>query len=187
MAAIWFLATGTSQDPTGSLLLVVFRIKPTYGLVSRFGMVAFASSLDQAGPMASSAADLALILQAVAGFDAKDSTSVDCPTPDYAASLNQPIKGLRLGLPSCFFHQEVETDVQQAILEAVKIFQQAGAEIVELDLSLQPLWIPCYYVIACAEASSNLSRYDGVRFGYRSMKGKTLREQITIHAAKSWR
>lgn len=175
-------ATGT--DTGGSIrqpaaFCGISGIKPTYGLVSRFGMVAFASSLDQAGPMASSAADLALILQAMAGFDVNDSTSVEKAIPNYSSTLDYPIKGLRIGLPSCFFHKDVESDIQQALLAAVKIFQQGGAEIVELDLPLQPLWIPCYYVIACAEASSNLSRYDGIRFGYRSAKGSTLREQIT--------
>ncbi|CDZ79054.1 Glutamyl-tRNA(Gln) amidotransferase subunit A [Legionella massiliensis] len=174
-------ATGT--DTGGSIrqpaaFCGISGIKPTYGLVSRFGMVAFASSLDQAGPMASSAEDLALILQAMSGFDDRDSTSANRAIPDYSASLAQPIKGRRIGLPSCFFQKEVEPDIQQAIHEAVKIFEQAGAEIIPLDLKLQPLWVPCYYVIACAEASSNLSRYDGVRFGYRSNEGNSLQEQI---------
>jgi aspartyl-tRNA(Asn)/glutamyl-tRNA(Gln) amidotransferase subunit A len=175
-------ATGT--DTGGSIrqpaaFCGISGIKPTYGLVSRFGMVAFASSLDQAGPMATSASDLALVLQAMVGFDLKDSTSVKRDIPNYSANLKQSIKGLRIGLPSCFFQKEVDQDIQTAIQEAVKIFQQGGATIVELNLSLQPLWVPCYYVIAGAEASSNLSRYDGVRFGYRSEKGNTLRELIT--------
>lgn len=175
-------ATGT--DTGGSIrqpaaFCGISGIKPTYGLVSRFGMVAFASSLDQGGPLAASAEDLAFVLQAMVGFDAHDSTSVNQPIPDYLASLNHSIKGLRIGLPSCFFHEQVEQDIQQAIHAAVTLFQQEGAEIIELDLALQPLWVPCYYVIACAEASSNLSRYDGIRFGYRSKKGNSLREQIT--------
>ncbi len=174
-------ATGT--DTGGSIrqpaaFCGISGIKPTYGLVSRFGMVAFASSLDQGGPLAPSADDLALILPAMAGFDPSDSTSANKIIPDYSATLNQAIKGLRIGLPSCFFHEEVADDIQQAIQAAVKIFQQEGAEIIELDLTLQPLWVPCYYVIACAEASSNLSRYDGLRFGYCSKQGDTLREQI---------
>ncbi|KTC93088.1 MULTISPECIES: Asp-tRNA(Asn)/Glu-tRNA(Gln) amidotransferase subunit GatA [Legionella] len=174
-------ATGT--DTGGSIrqpaaFCGISGIKPTYGLVSRFGMIAFASSLDQGGPLARSAEDLALILQAMIGFDPKDSTSVDQPIPNYSASLNRSIKGLRIGLPSCFFQKEVDNDIQQALYAAVKIFQQEGAEIIELDLKLQALWVPCYYVIACAEASSNLSRYDGVRFGYRSTKGSSLHEQI---------
>jgi aspartyl-tRNA(Asn)/glutamyl-tRNA(Gln) amidotransferase subunit A len=174
----------TGSDTGGSIrqpaaFCGISGIKPTYGLVSRFGMIAFASSLDQAGPLAASAADLALVLQAMAGFDAKDSTSANHLIPDYSASLHQDITGLRIGLPSCFFHKEVDSDIQQAILDATKIFQQGGAEIIELDLALQPLWVPCYYVVACAEASSNLSRYDGIRFGYHSAKGASLREQIT--------
>ncbi|ARH00376.1 Asp-tRNA(Asn)/Glu-tRNA(Gln) amidotransferase subunit GatA [Legionella micdadei] len=174
-------ATGT--DTGGSIrqpaaFCGISGIKPTYGLVSRFGMIAFASSLDQGGPFATNAEDLALVLQAIAGFDANDSTSVNQAIPNYTSTLNHPIKGLRIGLPSCFFHKEVAGDIQQAIHAAVNIFQQEGAEIIELDLALQPLWVPCYYVIACAEASSNLSRYDGVRFGYRSTKGTSLREQI---------
>ncbi|MFW2571699.1 amidase family protein, partial [Legionella sp. 29fVS95] len=174
----------TGSDTGGSIrqpaaFCGISGIKPTYGLVSRFGMVAYASSLDQAGPMANSAEELALVLQAMAGFDANDSTSVSCKIPDFSAALNQPIKGLRIGLPSCFFQKEVEADIQQAIRDAVKLLQYAGAEIVQLDLTLQPLWVPCYYVIACAEASSNLSRYDGIRFGYRSSKGNSLKELIT--------
>ncbi len=154
-------------------------IKPTYGLVSRYGMVAYASSLDQAGAFAHSAEDLALILQAIAGFDELDSTSSDKSVPDYTAALNQPIKPMRIGLPSCFFHPDVAEDIQKAIRNAVTIFEQAGATIVELDLSLQSLWVPCYYVIACAEASSNLSRYDGIRYGYRTPVAETLQELIT--------
>lgn len=154
-------------------------IKPTYGLISRYGMVAYASSLDQAGAFAHSAEDLALILQAMAGFDELDSTSSDKPVPNYTAALNQPLLPIRIGLPSCFFHPDVASDIQQAIHEAVSIFEQAGATIVELDLKLQSLWVPCYYVIACAEASSNLSRYDGIRYGYRTSQADTLQELIT--------
>ena len=154
-------------------------IKPTYGLVSRYGMVAFASSLDQAGPLAKSAEDLAIILQAMAGFDNRDSTSVDKQIPDYSAELNQPLNKLRIGLPSCFFQPEVDEAIQKAIIDAVNVFKGLGAEIVEMDLTLQPLWVPCYYVVACAEASSNLSRYDGLRFGHRSTEGSNLIELIT--------
>ncbi|KTD51134.1 Asp-tRNA(Asn)/Glu-tRNA(Gln) amidotransferase subunit GatA [Legionella quateirensis] len=154
-------------------------IKPTYGLVSRFGMVAYASSLDQAGPLAKSAEDLALILQAMAGFDHRDSTSVDHSLPDYSAEINKPLHALRIGLPSCFFQPEVDAGIQHAILEAVEVFKSLGAHIVEMDLKLQPLWVPCYYVLACAEASSNLSRYDGIRFGHRSKKSNSLMELIT--------
>lgn len=153
-------------------------IKPTYGLISRYGMVAYASSLDQAGPMARSAEDLALALQAIAGFDNKDSTSVETAIPSYESELNKPLGKLKIGLPSCFFQPQVEPEIQQAIHVAVKVYESLGAEIIPLDLTLQPLWVPCYYVVACAEASSNLSRYDGLRFGHRSAKAANLNELI---------
>ena len=154
-------------------------IKPTYGLVSRYGMVAYASSLDQAGPLARSAEDLSIILEALAGFDPKDSTSGDCKIPHYLNELNKPISNLKLGLPSCFFQPQVDKEIQKAMLAAVEVFKSLGAEIIELDLKLQDFWVPCYYVIACAEASSNLSRYDGLRFGHRSTKANSLSELIT--------
>jgi aspartyl-tRNA(Asn)/glutamyl-tRNA(Gln) amidotransferase subunit A len=154
-------------------------IKPSYGLASRFGMIAYASSLDQAGPMAQSAEDLAVVLQAMSGFDARDSTSVNQDVPDFSQELNQSIKGLKIGLPSCFFQPQVEEGTQKAIREAVCVLEDLGAEIIEMDLTLQSLWVPCYYVIACAEASSNLSRFDGIRFGHRSSNAKSLTELIT--------
>ena len=173
----------TGSDTGGSVrqpaaFCGISGLKPTYGLISRFGMVAYASSLDQAGALAHSADDLALILQAMAGFDENDSTSARQPIPDYSAALNKPLKSMRIGLPSCFFHSEVATTIQQAIHAAVAIFKEAGATIIELDLTLQSLWVPCYYVIASAEASSNLSRYDGIRFGHRTNQADTLQELI---------
>lgn len=174
----------TGSDTGGSVrqpaaFCGISGLKPTYGLVSRFGMVAYASSLDQAGALAHSAEDLALILQAMAGFDEHDSTSINHSVPDYIAALNKPLKSIRIGLPTCFFHPDVDQNIQQAIREAVAIYEKAGAKIVELDLTLQSLWTPCYYVIACAEASSNLSRYDGIRFGHRTSEAATLKELIT--------
>lgn len=154
-------------------------IKPTYGSVSRYGMVAFASSLDQAGPFARSSEDLAIVLGCMSGFDEKDSTSVNAPIPDYFAEIKKPIHKMRIGLPSCFFQPQVDKGIQNAIHEAVKLFENLGARVIEVDLKLQPLWVPCYYVIACAEASSNLSRYDGIRFGHRSMAASSLIELIT--------
>jgi aspartyl-tRNA(Asn)/glutamyl-tRNA(Gln) amidotransferase subunit A len=153
-------------------------IKPTYGLVSRFGMVAYASSLDQAGPMAKRAEDLACVLQAMAGFDPKDSTSAQNELPDYCSQLDKPLNALRIALPTCFFQPQVEPAIQEAIREAVHVFKALGAEIIEVDLTLQSLWVACYYVIACAEASSNLSRYDGLRFGHRSTKSSSLTQLI---------
>ncbi|WP_454782510.1 Asp-tRNA(Asn)/Glu-tRNA(Gln) amidotransferase subunit GatA [Legionella sp. WA2022007384] len=167
---------GSIRQPAA--LCGISGIKPTYGLISRYGMIAYASSLDQAGPLARSAEDLALVLQAMAGFDPHDSTSVEITIPDYYTELNNPLAKLKIGLPSCFFQPQVEQEVQQAIREAVKVFEQMGAEIIHLNLELQPLWVPCYYVVACAEASSNLSRYDGLRFGYSSDNASTLTELI---------
>jgi aspartyl-tRNA(Asn)/glutamyl-tRNA(Gln) amidotransferase subunit A len=167
---------GSIRQPAA--LCGVSGIKPTYGLVSRYGMIAYASSLDQAGPLARRVEDLALVLQAMAGFDPKDSTSVETTIPDYYAELSKPLSQLKIGLPSCFFQAQVEQEIQQAILSAVKVFEDMGAKIIHLNLELQPLWVPCYYVIACAEASSNLSRYDGLRFGHRSDTASNLTELI---------
>lgn len=161
-------------------------IKPTYGLVSRYGMVAYASSLDQAGPMAKNAEDLALILHAMAGFDEKDSTSIDSDLSSFDTQLSTPLGKLRIGLPDCFFQPQVDPKIQEAILQAVKVFEGLGAEMIPLDLPHQPLWVPTYYVIACAEASSNLSRYDGLRFGHRSTKAQTLTELITASRSEGF-
>jgi aspartyl-tRNA(Asn)/glutamyl-tRNA(Gln) amidotransferase subunit A len=148
----------------------VCGLRPTYGLVSRYGLVAFASSLDQAGPIARSAADLALLLNVMAGFDARDSTSLDRPKEDYSNSLNLDLKGLRIGLPREYFAEGLEPGVRKAVEAAVAWFKSQGARTVELDLPLTKLAVPVYYVIAPAEASSNLSRFDGVRYGHRAKK-----------------
>ena len=163
-------ATGT--DTGGSIrqpaaLCGITGLKPTYGRVSRYGMIAFASSLDQAGPMARSAEDAAILLQTMSGFDTKDSTSVDRPVPDYSAGLNNSLEGLKIGLPKEFFSEGLNNDVAKAIETAVNEYRKLGAEIKEVSLPNMKLSIPVYYVIAPAECSANLSRYDGVRFGYR--------------------
>jgi aspartyl-tRNA(Asn)/glutamyl-tRNA(Gln) amidotransferase subunit A len=169
-------ATGT--DTGGSIrqpaaLTGVTGIKPTYGRVSRYGIIAFASSLDQAGVFARSAADAATVLQAMAGFDARDSTSVDVPVPDYGAALEQPLKGLKIGLLAEFFAGLEARNV--ALIEAaLAVYRSLGAETVEVSLPHLPLSVPTYYVVAPAECSSNLSRYDGVRFGYRCDSPKDL-------------
>jgi len=165
------VATGT--DTGGSIrqpasFSGVSGIKPTYGVCSRYGMVAFASSLDQAGVLGKSAADLALVLSAMAGFDERDSTSLDRPKEDYARSLNSDIKGLRVGLPKQYFVDGVDPDVRARVEEAVRWYQSQGATRVEVDLPNAALGVPVYYVIAPAEASSNLSRFDGVRYGHRA-------------------
>jgi aspartyl-tRNA(Asn)/glutamyl-tRNA(Gln) amidotransferase subunit A len=173
----------TGSDTGGSIrqpaaFCGISGLKPTYGLVSRFGMVAYASSLDQAGPMAQSAEDLALILEVMAGPDPKDSTCLSKTIPKYSQQLNQSIKKIRIGLPSYFFQAEVDSEIQEAIKKALQILEQEGAEIIPISLSLQPFWVPCYYLLACAEASSNLARYDGIRFGYRSNIQKDVAELI---------
>ena len=143
-------------------------LRPTYGRVSRYGMVAFASSFDQGGPLAQSAEDLALMLDVMAGFDARDSTSVERPPHDYAGALGGGVDGLRIGLPREYFTQDLAQDVAGPILEAVEGLRRLGATTVEVSLPNQHLSVPAYYVIAPAEASSNLSRYDGVRYGHRA-------------------
>ena len=143
-------------------------MKPTYGLVSRYGMIAFASSLDQAGPMAISAEDCAMLLNIMASYDSKDSTSIDHEKEDYTTKLNKSIKGLKIGIPKEFFGDGLDTSVQKIIENALDGYKKLGAELVEISLPNSDLSIPVYYVIAPAEASSNLSRYDGVRYGYRT-------------------
>ena len=143
-------------------------IKPTYGVVSRYGMIAFASSLDQGGPMAKSAQDCALLLNTMAGFDARDSTSLQRPAEDYGRDLAKPLAGVRIGLPQEFFAAGMSADVRSAIEAALAEYRKLGASTVEISLPNSGLSVPAYYVIAPAEASSNLSRFDGVRYGYRA-------------------
>ena len=163
----------TGTDTGGSIrqpaaLCGISGLKPTYGLVSRYGMIAFASSLDQGGPMAKSAEDLAILLEAMAGFDAKDSTSVNNKQVDYASSINASVAGLKIGIPKEYFSDHIAPDIQKAIELALKEYQKLGAILVDVELPTSPLSVAAYYVIAPAEASSNLSRFDGVRYGYRA-------------------
>jgi aspartyl-tRNA(Asn)/glutamyl-tRNA(Gln) amidotransferase subunit A len=146
----------------------VCGLRPTYGLVSRYGLVAFASSLDQAGPIARSAADLALLLDAMAGFDPRDSTSLDRPKENYQRELSLALSGLRIGMPKEYFGEGIAPGVRKAVEAAVAWFKAQGARTVEVELPRTGLAVPAYYVIAPAEASSNLSRYDGVRYGHRA-------------------
>ena len=170
-------ATGT--DTGGSIrqpasLCNLTGLKPTYGRISRWGMIAFASSLDQAGPMTQTCEDAALLLNVMAGHDPKDSTSLDHPVPDYAATLGNDIKGLRIGLPKQYFGQGLDAGVEQVVRDALKELEKLGAVLVDIDLPNSGHSVPAYYVIAPAEASSNLSRFDGVRFGYRCENPKDL-------------
>ena len=164
-------ATGT--DTGGSIrqpaaLCNLSGLKPTYGVVSRYGMIAFASSLDQGGPMAASAEDCALLLNNMAGYDLRDSTSLDRPLEDYTRDLEQPLAGLRIGLPKEFFGEGCDAGVMAAVRAAIAEYEKLGASCVEVSLPNSHLSVPAYYVIAPAEASSNLSRFDGVRYGYRA-------------------
>ena len=171
------VATGT--DTGGSIrqpgaLTGLTGFKPTYGRVSRYGMVAFASSLDQAGVLAQSAEDAALVLGAMAGHDGRDSTSVAAPVPDYAAALGRTVKGLRIGVIGEFFGEGLDAATSAAVRAAIEAFRSEGATVEELSLPNLPLSVPTYYVVAPAECSSNLSRFDGVRFGHRCKDPKDL-------------
>jgi aspartyl-tRNA(Asn)/glutamyl-tRNA(Gln) amidotransferase subunit A len=172
-------ATGT--DTGGSIrqpaaLCGISGLKPTYGIVSRYGMIAFASSLDQGGPLAKSAQDLALLLNAMAGFDRRDSTSLDRPAEDYRRDLDQPLAGLRIGLPKEYLAHGLDAEVAKAIEAALAEYRKLGATTVEVTLPQTKLAVPVYYVLAPAEASSNLARFDGVRYGYRAKEYNDLLE-----------
>jgi aspartyl-tRNA(Asn)/glutamyl-tRNA(Gln) amidotransferase subunit A len=161
-------------------------LKPTYGRVSRFGIIAYASSLDQAGPMARSAEDCAHLLGVIAGHDSRDSTSVTRGVPDYVESLNAPLSGLKIGLPKEYFGDGLDPDVEKAVREAVKVYESLGATVREVSLPHTHYAIPAYYVIAPAEASSNLSRYDGVRFGHRCENPSDLIDLYTRSRAEGF-
>ncbi|HEC26391.1 MAG TPA: Asp-tRNA(Asn)/Glu-tRNA(Gln) amidotransferase subunit GatA [Gammaproteobacteria bacterium] len=164
-------ATGT--DTGGSIrqpasFCGLTGLKPSYGRVSRYGMIAFASSLDQAGPMTHSAADAAILLQTMSGFDERDSTSVDIAVPDFSAALENDLKGLKIGMPIEFFNNDLDPGIASITMDALRKYEKIGAELVEISLPNSHLSVPCYYVLAPAEASSNLSRFDGARYGYRT-------------------
>ena len=171
------IATGT--DTGGSIRQPashcgVVGLKPTYGRVSRYGVIAYASSLDQVGPVARTVEDCAIVLGAVAGYDPADSTSVDQPVPDYMENLAAGVKGKKIGLPKEYFVDGLDPDVKKAVEQAIETYRELGAEIVEVSLPHTDYSVACYYLIATAEASSNLARYDGVRFGVRKDEGEGL-------------
>jgi aspartyl-tRNA(Asn)/glutamyl-tRNA(Gln) amidotransferase subunit A len=167
------LVPGASGTDTGgsirqpAALCGITGLKPTYGRVSRYGMIAFASSLDQGGPLAQTAEDAAILLNTMAGFDSRDSTSIDEVVPDYIATLNDDIKGLKIGLPKEYFNEGLDAEVGKVVDAAIEEYKKLGAEIVDISLPNTHLAVPAYYVVAPAECSSNLSRFDGVRFGHR--------------------
>lgn len=172
-------ATGT--DTGGSIrqpaaLCNLTGLKPTYGRVSRYGMIAFASSLDQGGPMALTAEDCAMLLNAMAGFDERDSTSIDHPVPDYTATLNNSLEGLKIGLPKEYFDKGLDPKIAALIEVAIKEYEKLGATIHNISLPNVNLSVPAYYVVAPAECSSNLARFDGVRYGYRCENPKDLED-----------
>jgi len=175
------LPAATATDTGGSIrqpaaFCGVTGIKPTYGRVSRYGMIAFASSLDQAGVIAASAEDAARVLREMAGFDPRDSTSVDAPVPDYLAGLDQPLSGLKIGVLKEFFDTGLDAAYERCVREALQVFERLGASVREVSLPNIPLSVPVYYVVAPAECSSNLARYDGVRFGHRCAEARDLED-----------
>ncbi|MBT3699179.1 MAG: Asp-tRNA(Asn)/Glu-tRNA(Gln) amidotransferase subunit GatA [Methylococcales bacterium] len=167
------LAVGATGTDTGGSIRQpaafcgITGLKPTYGRVSRYGMIAFASSLDQGGPMTRTVEDAALMLQTMAGFDSRDSTSVDKPVPDYSKDLNDSLAGLKIGLPKEFFGDNLNAQMAQVVEEAIAEYTRLGAEVVEVSMPNINLSIPAYYIVAPAECSANLSRFDGVRYGHR--------------------
>ncbi|MEE9332095.1 MAG: Asp-tRNA(Asn)/Glu-tRNA(Gln) amidotransferase subunit GatA [Methylophilaceae bacterium] len=184
-------AAATGTDTGGSIrqpaaLCGFTGLKPTYGLVSRYGMIAFASSLDQAGPMAKSAEDCAMMMNVMAGFDERDSTSVNHPKEDYTSKLNQPLAGLKVGLPKEYFANGLDAGVAKVVEEAIAQYKKLGAEFIDISLPNANLSIPVYYVLAPAEASSNLSRYDGVRYGHRAAEYDDLMEMYMKSRAEGF-
>ena len=169
---------GSIRQPAALTGIVGF--KPTYGRVSRYGLIAFASSLDQIGPMTRDVADNAILLQAIAGHDPRDSTSSSRPVPDYLSTLRNGVKGMRLGVPKEYFVAGMEPAVEQAVRDAIRLLEQQGASIEDVSLPHSDVALPAYYIIAPAEASSNLARYDGVRYGYQAEGAKNLIEQYML-------
>jgi aspartyl-tRNA(Asn)/glutamyl-tRNA(Gln) amidotransferase subunit A len=175
------IPVSTGSDSGGSIrqpaaFTGLTGIKPTYGRISRWGMTAYASSLDQAGFLAHNAEDCAMLLQATAGFDERDSTSSQQPVDDYAATLTQPLKGLRIGLPKEYFSSDLDSRIGDVVNNSIEQLKQLGATFVEISLPSLPHAVPAYYVIASAEASTNLARFDGVRFGHRCADPKNLED-----------
>jgi aspartyl-tRNA(Asn)/glutamyl-tRNA(Gln) amidotransferase subunit A len=167
--------TGGSIRQPASLCGIV-GLKPTYGRVSRYGVIAFASSLDQVGPMTKDVTDCALMLQTIAGHDPKDSTSLSETVPDYSAALKKDIKGMKIGVPQEYFSGGLDEDTEKTVRKAIATYKELGAEIIDVSLPHTEYAVPTYYILAPAEASSNLARYDGVRFGFRNQEADNLTE-----------
>jgi aspartyl-tRNA(Asn)/glutamyl-tRNA(Gln) amidotransferase subunit A len=174
-------AAALGSDTGGSIrqpaaLCGLVGLKPTYGRVSRYGLIAFASSLDQIGPLTKDVTDSAILLQAIAGVDRRDSTSASVDVPDYRAALRQPVAGLRLGVPKEYFVEGMDPEVEQAVREAIRVYEKMGLTVKEISLPHTRYAVATYYLVATAEASSNLARYDGVKYGYRTARASTLAE-----------
>jgi len=163
---------GSIRQPASCCGIV--GLKPTYGRISRYGMIAFASSLDQAGPLTKDIKDCAIMLNAMAGYDPQDSTSIDAPVPDYTKALTKDIKGLKIGIPKEYFIKGLDSDVEKAVKEAIEVLKKQGASVVDVSLPHTDYAIAVYYLVATAEASSNLARYDGVKYGSRAKDSKNL-------------
>ena len=172
IAALGSDTGGSIRQPAGFCGVTGF--KPTYGRVSRFGLVAFASSLDQIGPITKSVADAATLMNVIGGKDGRDSTSADVPLPDFTKALNQDVKGMKLGIPKEYFTGDMQPEVEKAVQEGIRTLESLGMQTVEVSLPHLDYAVAAYYIIACAEASTNLSRYDGVKYGYRSQKSENL-------------
>ncbi|MBF0491802.1 MAG: Asp-tRNA(Asn)/Glu-tRNA(Gln) amidotransferase subunit GatA [Deltaproteobacteria bacterium] len=188
-ADLCFATLGT--DTGGSIrqpaaLTSTVGLKPTYGRVSRYGVIAFASSLDQVGPMTKEVRDAALVLNAIAGFDPKDSTSVNTPVPDYTKALTGEVKGVRIGIPKEYFVSGMDKEIEESVREAIKVYEKLGAVCEEVSLPHTEYGVATYYIIAPAEASSNLARYDGVRYGHRSSKANTLEEMYRLSRSEGF-
>ncbi|MEN8142408.1 MAG: Asp-tRNA(Asn)/Glu-tRNA(Gln) amidotransferase subunit GatA [Thermodesulfobacteriota bacterium] len=174
IAAIGSDTGGSIRQPASHCGVV--GLKPTYGRVSRYGLIAFASSLAQHGPLTKAAKDSALMLQAISGYDRRESTSVDCPVPDYLASLDLGVKGMKVGIPKEYFGEGLSSEVEKAVRNGIKVLEGGGAEIIEVSMPHTDYGVAAYYVIAPAEASSNLARFDGVRYGHRNKEAESLLE-----------
>ena len=167
--------TGGSIRQPASFCGVV-GLKPTYGLVSRYGLVAFASSLDQIGPITKDVRDSAMLLNLIAGHDEKDTTSAEMPKKDYTKALKNDVKGLKIGVPKEFFGEGINEEVKETLQKAIEKYKELGAEVEEFSLDIAKYSLATYYIIACAEASSNLGRFDGIRYGYRTPEYSNLKE-----------
>ena len=184
-------ALALGSDTGGSIRLPasfcgIVGLKPTYGRVSRYGLIAFASSLDQIGPFGRSVEDVAMLLEAISGYDRWDSTSLNLPVPKYSQNLDKDIKGLKIGYIKELFAEGIDEDVKKAVEAAIDTYKQLGAEIVEISLPLLKYSIGVYYIIATAEASSNLARFDGVKYGHRTENAKNLLEMYTKTRAEGF-